>query len=163
MKSCLSTHTDCDVLSKGINKCFVIRDKELLLDQLGAVVDGCPMEKTDVLLIWLPDVISCFHQLLTALKDPKSANRSSSLSLFKAFNLQVSTTQQKTENKNRQKTHLYSLLAHGEINRARSSSFSLLTRDVTFALLQREAADTDLKLLLNSAHQLLHSASEPLK
>lgn len=42
-----------------------------LLDQLWAVVDGRPVQQRDVLFVWLPDVISGLHQLLTALQDPK--------------------------------------------------------------------------------------------
>lgn len=40
-----------------------------LLDQVWAVVDGGPVQESDVLFVWLPDIISCLHQLLTALED----------------------------------------------------------------------------------------------
>lgn len=40
-----------------------------LLDQLGAIVDGRPVQQADVLFVWLPDIVSGFHQLFAALKD----------------------------------------------------------------------------------------------
>lgn len=42
-----------------------------LLDQLGAVVDGRPVEQGHVLFVRLPDIISGFHQLLAAFQDSK--------------------------------------------------------------------------------------------
>lgn len=49
----------------------VVMRQKILLDQLWAVVDGRPVQQSDILFVWLPDIISCFYQLLTALKNAK--------------------------------------------------------------------------------------------
>lgn len=45
--------------------------QEILLDQLGAIVDGRPVKQSHVLFVRLSDVIACFHQLLAAFQDSK--------------------------------------------------------------------------------------------
>lgn len=50
---------------------LVLLRLKTLLDQFKAVVDGRPVQQRDILLVRLPDVISCLHQLLTSLQDPE--------------------------------------------------------------------------------------------
>lgn len=45
------------------------------LDQVYPVVDGGPVEERHVLLVGLPDVEACLHQLPAALEDSVPANR----------------------------------------------------------------------------------------
>lgn len=44
-------------------------NQEILLDQLGAIVDGRPVKQSHVLFVRLSDIIACFHQLLAAFQD----------------------------------------------------------------------------------------------
>lgn len=41
----------------------------VLLDQLCAIVDGGPVQQSDVLFVRQRDIVSGFHQLLAALQD----------------------------------------------------------------------------------------------
>lgn len=53
----------------SLYNCFLVYFRSVLLDQLWAIVDGCPVKQGHVLFVWLSDIISCFHQLLAAFQD----------------------------------------------------------------------------------------------
>lgn len=49
--------------------------QEILLDHLGAVVDGRPVKQSHVLFVRLSDIVACFHQLLAAFQDAEPDRR----------------------------------------------------------------------------------------